>query len=53
MISPACMMFDGNSVTAGLSPRDSAGFPLIIRGSRMEELKVNGYVTSVGYSGAD
>ena len=53
LMSPACMTFDGNSVTAGLSPRDSAGFPLIIRGSRMEELKVNGYVTSVGYSGAD
>ncbi len=53
LMSPACMTFDGNSVTAGLSPKDSAGFPLIIRGSRMEELQVNGYVTSVGYSGSD
>ena len=48
-----CITLDGNSVTAGLSPKDSAGFPLIIRGSRMEELQVNGYVTSVGYSGFD
>lgn len=49
IMSASCMMFDEGGITAGLSPRDSAGFPLIVRGSRVEKLKVNGYVTSVGY----
>ncbi len=49
LLSPSSMKFNGKSITAGLSPRDSAGFPIIVRGSRAEVLKVNGYVTSVGY----
>lgn len=50
MLSPSCMKFNGKSITAGLSPRDSSGFPVIVRGSKAEVLKVNGYVTSVGYA---
>ncbi|MGN1233102.1 MAG: hypothetical protein ACI4UJ_06590 [Candidatus Cryptobacteroides sp.] len=50
MLSPSCMKFNGKSITAGLSPRDSSGFPIIVRGAKAEVLKVNGYVTSVGYT---
>lgn len=49
LLSPACMKFNGKKIIAGLSPRDSTGFPVIINGTGTETLKINGYITSVDY----